>query len=234
MCTLLVRLISCSTLLALSQIVYPETEAEAAAKGCDDAHLSALLEKVQLSDLLSRPGAFEARLNWHEALSGGEKQRLAFARLLYHQPRYAILDECTSAVSMDVEGPLYQLALDANITLISVSHRPSLWRFHQWLLRFDGEGGYKFSTIADETKALEQTRVSLADEKVALEAKLTAMGANARRLRDVCRQLGESQSEVRRGCGWRLAVELYSGMLQCPRIRSMCQAVDQTCVFSFD
>lgn len=56
------------------------------------------------------------------------------ARLFYHKPQFAILDECTSAVSVDVEGSMYQYCREVGITLFTVSHRRSLWKHHEVLL----------------------------------------------------------------------------------------------------
>ena len=81
-----------------------------------------ILEEVRLGYLTSREeGGFDAKNDWTDVLSGGEKQRTALGRLIYWKPKYAILDECTSAVSIDVEGHLYTHMKSIGITLVTVS-----------------------------------------------------------------------------------------------------------------
>jgi len=68
--------------------------------------------------------------------------------------RYAILDECTSAVAMLSEGKMYQHAKDIGITLLTVTHRPSLQEFHQHVVKFDGNGSYKIGRVGDPAFAV--------------------------------------------------------------------------------
>ena len=70
---------------------------------------------------------------------GGEKQRIQLARVFYHGPKFVVLDESTSAVSSDVEALLYATAKEEGITIITISHRPTLFKYHNLLLRI-GQG----------------------------------------------------------------------------------------------
>lgn len=97
------------------QIIYPHTHDEMLRRGKTDLDLEGYLEIVQLSYLKVRENGLDAIEDWIDVLSGGEKQRIAMARLFYHNPQFAILDECTSAVSVDVEGKSYDYNLQYNI-----------------------------------------------------------------------------------------------------------------------
>lgn len=77
---------------------------------------------------------------------------MAMARLFYHKPLFAILDECTSAVSVDVEAKLYNKAKELQITLFTVSHRQTLFKFHEYMIKFDGEGGYTVTGLEQAMK----------------------------------------------------------------------------------
>lgn len=134
------------------QMIYPDVHADQIESGIDDAELVDILEKVQLGYLLEREDGWESVKDWMDVLSGGEKQRMAMARLFYHKPQFAILDECTSAVSVDVEGFIYQHCRKLGITLFTVSHRKSLWEHHEYYLKMDGQGNYEFKPITPETK----------------------------------------------------------------------------------
>ncbi|KAI9883459.1 MAG: hypothetical protein M1823_004771 [Watsoniomyces obsoletus] len=154
------------------QVIYPHTEMDMRENGRRDQELSRVLDEVRLGYLPDREGGWDARKEWKDVLSGGEKQRMALARLMYHEPRYAFLDEATSAVSSDVEGLLYERAKEKGITLITISTRASLKRHHT----------YNLVLGLDETEAghgagIDWTveRIGTAAEKLSIDRELASL-----------------------------------------------------------
>jgi len=173
------------------QIIYPDSWPDMQARGLADEDLLDILTHVHLSYLPSREGGLDTRKEWKDVLSGGEKQRMGLARLFYHQPKFGVLDECTSAVSTDVEGQMYQHAKDLGITLITISHRPSLTKYHQKLLRLTGEhGGWEISTIGTA-----EERMSFEKEKEALQNRLKDVDGWKDRLKEIEQELAFKKPE---------------------------------------
>jgi len=51
-----------------------------------------ILKKVHLGYLVGREGGLHVRKEWRDVLSGGEKQRMGMARVLWWRPKWAVLD----------------------------------------------------------------------------------------------------------------------------------------------
>jgi len=124
-----------------SQIIYPDNVSIEL-----DTQLKDILTSVKLDYLLDRC-TLDDVLVWEDILSPGEQQRLAFARLFYHRPRYAIMDESTSALDIELEDKLLTECLNLGITLISVAHRPSVIKYHVQMLKLDHDGNHKITNI---------------------------------------------------------------------------------------
>ncbi|XP_042725752.1 lysosomal cobalamin transporter ABCD4 isoform X3 [Lagopus leucura] len=129
------------------QVIYPLKEIYPVSGSADDERIVQFLELAGLTDLLARAGGLDKQVdwNWYDVLSPGEMQRLSFARLFYLQPRYAVLDEATSALTEEVEHDLYRVCLQLGMTLISVGHRASLKKFHNWILKLHGGGKWELT-----------------------------------------------------------------------------------------
>lgn len=171
------------------QVIYPHTEVDMKENGKNEHHLQQVLDAARLGYLVDREGGWDTRKEWKDVFSGGEKQRMGIARLLYHEPKYAFIDEGTSAVSSDVEGLLYETAKDRGITLITISTRASLKKYHTYNLVLGlGEEGYDWEWHQIGT---EMEKMGVEKEVQELKERLEKVPDWERRLREIDGELNK-------------------------------------------
>lgn len=100
-----------------------------AAEDWTPKQIKAALDKVDLGYLAGR---IDEDAPWDQTLSGGEKQRIAFARLLLHRPDIVVLDEATSALDEKSQDRMMGMIIRElpQVTIVSVAHRAELVAFH--------------------------------------------------------------------------------------------------------
>ncbi|MGO4439280.1 ABC transporter ATP-binding protein/permease [Rhizobium sp. RAF56] len=111
--------------------------------------IGAALDKVGLGHLNDK---VEEDAPWDQTLSGGEKQRLAFGRLLLHNPDIVVLDEATSALDEKSQDKMMETVIQElpKVTIVSVAHRAELEAFHSRKITLERrEGGAKLVSDID-------------------------------------------------------------------------------------
>jgi putative ATP-binding cassette transporter len=117
---------------------YPERSPGHAAAAFQQA-----LVDARLPHLTAR---LDEEVNWALELSGGEQQRVGFARVFLYRPDWLFMDEATSALDEETEQALYAMVHERlpGITVVSVAHRPGVAAFHRRRL-----------TLHPETRSIE-------------------------------------------------------------------------------
>ena len=129
-------------------LAYPD-----AASTYPDAALQQALTDAMLPQLAEHLDRTDA---WSQKLSGGEQQRLAFARVLLKKPKWVFADEATSALDIAAETTLYTrltaLVKERNGGLVSIAHRPGVAAFHQrqWVLEPQAPGSEALFKLSEK------------------------------------------------------------------------------------
>jgi len=134
----------------LHATIYPMDEREA-----DRQKVIEALHAAGLDEWIARLD--DDNISWDQRLSSGDKQRLAFARLLIQKPDIVVLDEATSALDTVSQAHLMNLIHERlpAMTIISVCNRPELEEFHErkLVLELDKDGAKIAQDIDIDTMA---------------------------------------------------------------------------------
>jgi putative ATP-binding cassette transporter len=118
----------------------------AAPDGFPPAALRAALARCNLAHLTDQ---LDEAGRWDRVLSLGEQQRLAFARLLLHRPRWIFMDEATSALDEANQAAMFALLASElpEAALLSIGHRTGLACHHdRELVVLTETGGGRLAT----------------------------------------------------------------------------------------
>jgi ABC-type dipeptide/oligopeptide/nickel transport system ATPase component len=106
-----------------------------------DEKVREVLRLLELTDLAER---LDETDHWEKRLSGGEQQRLAFARVLLHEPTWVFLDDATAALDEETERRAYAVLTGRlpDATVVSIAHRPAVAQYHtrRWTIVPRGDG----------------------------------------------------------------------------------------------
>ncbi len=122
-------------IVAQEPFLFSGTISENIGYGKPGAGFEELMDAAQAANahnfIVAKPDGYDTQVGERgNNLSGGEKQRIAIARAILHNPRILILDEATSSVDVETEKQIQEAVsrLTKGRTTIAIAHRLSTLR----------------------------------------------------------------------------------------------------------
>jgi len=122
--------------LPLGTLKHAAAYPEDAAKFSDEE----VREAIKVAGLEALSDDLQRQENWAQVLSGGEQQRLAFARALLNRPDWLFLDEATASLPEEDQDALYRVLKERlpTTTVVSIGHRAGLAAHHEKCFAWQG------------------------------------------------------------------------------------------------
>lgn len=83
--------------------------------GITDADLLEILVLLDLDQIVEREGGWDAVKEWRDCLAGGDKQRIAMARLFYHRPKVSCRSSSQKLVESDTFASSTRFSTSARV-----------------------------------------------------------------------------------------------------------------------
>ena len=138
-------------------VAYP-----AASDAFSDDEVMDALTAVGLPHFIAR---LDESANWSMQFSGGEQQRVAFARALLQKPAWLFLDEATSNLDDASQAQLYEVLTQRlkGTAIVSIAHRDELAPYHAQHVELHPTAGGTHELLAEEPQPVERAFSTAAD-----------------------------------------------------------------------
>jgi putative ATP-binding cassette transporter len=112
-----------------------------------DEQLASLLHGLGLESVLERTGGLDAERDWGDALSLGEQQLLAVARVVLAAPHFAFLERPHTALGSEYVDRILSLLSERSITYLTIGNGNDRLDDYDAVLELAGDGGWTWKAV---------------------------------------------------------------------------------------
>jgi putative ATP-binding cassette transporter len=115
-----------------------------------DERILEVLASLGLEAVVDRVGGLDVERDWDDLLALGEQQRVVIARLVFAQPRFAVLHRIDTTLSPEQVSRTLRLLAAASITAIVFGDRDDLDGLYDAVLDLHADGSWRFEPASRE------------------------------------------------------------------------------------